>query len=105
MTKRVFFLCRLQEGVDPAEYEQWVRDVDLPTARAVPAISSYEVIRLDGPVREGDVPYDYIEVIEISTDLGTYKADLEGIPDRARFISEWRSYVSAPVAAHGTVIE
>jgi hypothetical protein len=104
-TKRVFFLCRLREGVDRAEYEQWVRDVDIPTALAVPAIVSYEVVRLDGPVRDGAVPYDYVEVIEISTDMDTYKQDLEGIPDRPRFIAEWRSFVGETDAVHGTVIE
>ena len=35
----VFFLARLRQGVDPATYEQWVRDFDYPTARSIPSSS------------------------------------------------------------------
>jgi hypothetical protein len=104
MSTRVFFLSRLHEGADPAEYERWVRDVDLPVARAIPAVRSYDVVRLDGALRDGEVPYDYIEVLEVS-DLETYKRELEEIPDRAGFSAAWRSFVGEAVSVHGTVIE
>ena len=34
MAQRVFFLNRLHAGVDPPEYEDWIRRVDYPVARA-----------------------------------------------------------------------
>ena len=34
MAHRVFFLNRLHDGVDPEEYEAWIRRVDYPIARA-----------------------------------------------------------------------
>ncbi len=34
MAQRVFFLNTLHDGVDPAEYEDWIRRVDYPVARS-----------------------------------------------------------------------
>jgi hypothetical protein len=99
----VFFLSRLRDGVEQSDYEQWVREVDLPTARAIPAVLSYEVVRLDGALRDNEVPYDYVEVLEVS-ELGAYARQLEEIPDRAAFSAAWRGYVGETVAVHGTSI-
>lgn len=104
MAKRVFFLARLREGVDPGEYEQWVREVDLPTARAIPSVNRYDVVRIDGALRDNEVPYDYIEILEV-TELETYRRELEEIPDRAGFSAQWRSFVGEVIAVHGTAIE
>jgi hypothetical protein len=104
MATRVFFLSRLHAGVDPAEYEQWVRDVDLPVVRAIPSLVSYDVVRIDGAWRDGEVPYDYIESIEVA-DPEVYKRELEEIPDREEFSATWRRFVGEVVAVHGTVVE
>jgi hypothetical protein len=104
MTTRVFFFNRLNEGVDGADYERWVREVDYPTARSIPSIVSYEVVRVDGPFRDSGVPCDFVEVVEI-TDLDDYRRDLEGLLDRDRFIAELRSFVGPADSAYGTLIE
>ncbi len=105
MTTRVFFFNKLRNGVDGADYEQWVRDVDYPTARSIPSIMSYEVVRLDGSLLEdGAVPYDYVEVIEV-TDLDAYRADLPNIPDREGFVAQLQSYIGEVERVHGTLIE
>jgi hypothetical protein len=101
MGSRVFFLNRLHATVDRAEYERWVQEVDYPFARALPAINSYEVYRLQGPLRDGEVPYDYIEVVEV-TDLDDYRADLSGLPEE--FVTGWRTFVADSIAVHSTVI-
>jgi hypothetical protein len=72
----VVFLARLRSGVDPAVYEQWVREVDYPRARALPSVLSYVNYRLDAPLRKADVRYDYLEVLEV-TDLDAYRSDLQ----------------------------
>jgi hypothetical protein len=104
MTTLVFFLNRLAEGVRGDDYERWVRERDYPTARALPSICSYEVVRLDGPLREGPVPYDYIEVVEV-TDLDAYRTDLARLPGREEFVAELRGFIGEAVAVHGTLIE
>lgn len=104
MTSRVFFFNRLNENVAAADYERWVREVDYPTARSIPAIASYEVVRVDGPLRDAGVPYDYIEVVEIA-DVDAYRADLAGLPDREEFVAQLRSFVGPADAVMGTVVE
>jgi hypothetical protein len=105
MAQRVFFLNKLREGVKPEAYEKWVREVDYPLARSLPAIDSYVVTRLDGLVmEEGGAPYDYLEVVEI-TSLEEYRAALSGGPEVEEFFEEWSSYVAESVAAYGEVIE
>ena len=104
MTTRVFFFNRLREGVEGADYERWVRDVDYPKARSIPAIQSYEVVRLDGALRDDDVPYDYVEVVEVS-DLDDYRRDLGQLPGREEFVAQLRGFVGEAVAVHGTLIE
>jgi hypothetical protein len=104
MTTRVFFFNRLAEGVDPAAYERWVREVDYPKARSIPSILSYDVVRIDGPLRDAGVPYDYVEVVEVS-DLEAYRSDLASLSDREQFVAELRAFVPSADAVFGTLIE
>ena len=104
MTTRVFFFNRLNEGVTGEAYEEWVRETDYPKARAIPAIVSYEVVRVDGPLRDSGVPYDFIEVVEV-TNIDSYRADLAGLPGRDEFVTQIRSYIGHADAVIGTVIE
>jgi len=104
MAHRVFFLNRLHDGVDPEEYEAWIRRVDYPIARAQGAIADYTVTRIEGTLSgEGESPYDYLEVIEI-TDLEEYRA-LGALPEFRQLLQEWSQYVSEAVMIHGGVIE
>ena len=104
MAERVFFLNTLKPGVDPAEYESWIRRVDYPVARAQSAIESYVVTRLAGTLSgEGEPPYQYLEVIEI-TNIEEYRAGL-GTPEMERLLEEWSTYVGESVAVYGDVIE
>ena len=65
MTHRVYFLSKLRPGVDPSDYEAWIRRTDYPVARACPAILSYDVTRIDGTLDGQDTPsVNYLEVIE-----------------------------------------
>ena len=104
MTHRVFFLNRLRDGVDPQEYEDWIRRVDYPIARAQGAIRDYTVTRIEGTLNgESGSPYDYLEVIEI-TELDSYRA-LGSLPEFEQLLQEWSHYVAEAVMIHGEVIE
>jgi hypothetical protein len=104
MAQRVFFLNKLREGVDPQEYEDWIRRVDYPVARAQGAITAYTVTRIEGTLSgEGESPYDYLEVIEI-TDLDAYRA-LGELPEFQQLLQEWSQYVAEAEMIHGEVIE
>ncbi len=100
----VFFLNKLRDGIAPEAYEQWVREVDYPVARALPQIKSYVVSRIDGSLDGKESPYPYIERVEI-TDLADYQnalANAEGMED---FFTQWSSFVGESIAVHGEEIE
>ena len=103
MARRVFFLNRLHEHTDPAEYEAWIRRIDYPVARAQEAIRSYTVTRIEGTLDGGESPYDYLEVIEI-TDLDAYRA-LGRKPEFEQLLREWSAFVAEAVIVHGEEIE
>jgi REDY-like protein HapK len=106
MAHRVFFLNKLREGVDPADYERFVREVDYPFARRLPTIRSYVVSRLEGLFDGGEAPYDYLEVVEI-TELEAYRKSLDPSADREvqRFFEQWSSFVGESLVVHGEVID
>jgi hypothetical protein len=99
---RVFFLNRLREGVDPAAYEEWVRQSDYPIARRWPCVERYEVTRLDATLDGGPPAYHYLEVLEI-TDIDEYRQVLD-TPEFRQLLSEWSQFVASTESSHGEVI-
>ena len=100
----VFFLTRLSSQEDREAYEHWVRETDVPTARGLPGVNNYRVVRLESPVMDGvsSPPYDYIEIIEIS-DLETYQNALGGVdPD---FLTQFTGFIGEFESVHGSVVE
>ena len=61
-----FLITTLKPGVDPAEYEKWVREYDYRIARGRPNMISYAVHRIAGPI-DGvpDARWSYLERIEV----------------------------------------
>jgi hypothetical protein len=103
VTHRVFFLNKLRPGVDPADYEAWIRDTDYPVARASSAIRSYDVTRIEGTLDGTGTPsVQYLEVIEV-TDIDEYRA-VGGTPEFVKLLQEWATFVELDEALHGTVI-
>ena len=105
MAQRVFFLNTLHEGVKGEDYEQWLRDVDYPFARALPTIIRYETTRIDGNLfgSEGEPPCQYLEVIDI-TNIEDYEKGAAG-PEFEAFLKEWSAYVADSTMVWGEVIE
>jgi hypothetical protein len=104
VTHRVFFLNKLRPGVDPADYEAWIRATDYPVARASSAILSYDVTRIEGTLDGTGTPsVQYLEVIEV-TDIEEYRA-VGGTPEFVSLLEEWATFVELDEALHGTVVE
>jgi hypothetical protein len=103
MATRVFFLTRLKPGVDPDEYEEFVRVEDYPVARALPSVQRYEVTRLEGlALGEGDPPAAYLEVLDV-TDLDAYRADVAAV----ELASLWEGLlerIEIESAPYGTIL-
>lgn len=61
-------ITTLKPGVDPRDYEKWVREYDYKVARARENMISYQVFRIVGApsVNDGSqLPWSYVERIEI----------------------------------------
>lgn len=100
----VFFLNKLREDANAADYEQWIREVDYPTARALPPIESYVVARIGATLDGQPSPYHYIERVEI-TDLAEYQQALANTEGMEAFAEQWNSFVGESIAVHGEEIE
>ncbi|MBW9110435.1 hypothetical protein JNB63_10570 [Microbacterium trichothecenolyticum] len=100
---QVIFLSTLREGADAEEYERWIREVDYPTARSLPSVVSYNVLRISGAIR-GSAPCHYVELIEVS-DFERYRMELQTMPGRTEFLEELNSFLGDVNSFYGTLVE
>lgn len=71
-----FLISTLKPGVDPAEYEAWVRARDYALVRSLPNYVSYRVHRITGPIQGfAAAGWQYLERIEVRS-LARHDADL-----------------------------
>lgn len=62
---RIVVLFNLKKGIDPADYEAWVRDADYPATRGLSSVEGFTTYRTKGTLGGGAAPYAYVEVIDI----------------------------------------
>lgn len=71
-----FLLSTLKAGVDPAEYEAWVRERDYALVRTLPNYVGYTVHRIRPPIQGAEASgWQYIERMEVKS-LEQHDADL-----------------------------
>jgi hypothetical protein len=71
-----FLISTLKPGVDPAEYETWVRERDYALVRSLPNYISYRVHRITGAIEGAEGSgWHYIERIEVRS-LEQHERDL-----------------------------
>ena len=100
----VFWMSRLKSGVAANDYETWVQDFDYAKARELPSLRSYQTYRIQAPFLEAEsVPFDYLEVIEV-TDLEAYRRELSEHPAAQAIAQEWGDYVELVYSLSGTLI-
>ena len=68
-------LFNLKDPAAAAEYERWAREVDLPTAGALPSVERFEVLKATGLFGGGVSPYQYFEILRIK-DMERFGADV-----------------------------
>ena len=63
-----FLISTLKAGVDPAEYERWVRERDYAWVRTRPNYRAYTVHRIRGPIDgAAGARWQYLERIEVES--------------------------------------
>lgn len=71
-----YVITTLKEGVDPTDYERWLREYDYRVARTLPGIISYRTHRITAPIAGAEgAGWNYIERIEVR-DVEQYRQDL-----------------------------
>jgi len=59
-------LFNLKPDADQQAYEQWARQTDLPTVKALSSIDCFEVLKTQSMLMSDQPPpYQYIELIEV----------------------------------------
>ncbi len=95
---QILVVFNLRDGVDPALYEAWARDTDIPTVRALGSISGFDVYRATGLLSSDTAPpYAYAEMIAVADDdafgadvasetMQRVAAEFQGFADNPQFI-------------------
>jgi hypothetical protein len=73
---------KLKDGADPAAYEKWAKERDIPTATSLPSVDSFVLYKVKSLIDGAAAPYDYVELIEIN-DLERFPADASSEPMQA----------------------
>lgn len=64
---RIIVLFNLKPGVDPAAYEAWAKQIDIPGCNALGSVERFSVHRATGLFgSDAPSPYQYVEVIDIT---------------------------------------
>ncbi len=74
---RIIVPFNLKPGTNVAEYEEWAKTKDVPTASALGSVKSFTVHKATGLFGDPEAtpPYQYFEVLDI-TDMDAFIADI-----------------------------
>ncbi len=80
---RLLVLFNLKPGVTRETYEQWARDVDLPTVRGLVSVERFDAYRVCGALGSSEPPpYQYAEVIDVR-DMSRFGSEIATAQMRA----------------------
>ncbi|MBY0306954.1 MAG: REDY-like protein HapK [Sphingomonas sp.] len=93
---RIICLFNLKPGVDPATYEAWARNGDIPAVNALGSVTSFTVHKATGLFgSDAKPPYDYVEVIDISG-IDSFVADVT-TPEFQALAAPFRDFADDPI--------
>ena len=93
---RIIVLFNLKPGTDIAEYEDWARTKDVPTASGLPSVKSFTVHKATGLFGDPDTPppFAYFEVLDI-TNLDEFVADVSD-PEFQAEVAPFQEFADSP---------
>ncbi|MCA8903132.1 MAG: REDY-like protein HapK [Hyphomonas sp.] len=92
----LIIIYSLQEGVTPADFEEWVATRDHPTMRALSRVKDFQTYRADGLLTgEGTPSVAYIETFAINDLAGFGSEDMASEAVQA-ITSEFAGFAEAP---------
>ena len=91
-----YVITTLKPGVEPADYERWLREYDYRVARTLPSIVSYRTHRIEGPINGAEAAgWNYIERIEVR-DQEQYAKDLASPAGQELLRQLYEHYLERP---------
>jgi len=90
----VVVVFNLKAGVDPARYEAWARQTDVPNVKALASVRDFRVLRVAGLMNGAKAPYQYVELIELHS-LDALRTDVKS-EIMQRVAREFREFADAP---------
>ena len=90
----VVVVFNLKAGVDPARYEAWARQTDLPNVKALASVRDFRVLRVASLMSGAAAPYQYVEIIDLNS-LDGLRADVKS-EIMQRVAREFREFADAP---------
>lgn len=93
---RIIVPFNLKPGTDVAEYEEWAKTKDVPTARNLPSVTGFTGHKATGLFGDPDTPppYAYFEVLDI-TNMDDFVADISD-PAFQEAAAPFQTYADAP---------
>ena len=93
---RIIVPFNLNPGTNIAEYEEWAKTEDMPTAGGLPSVNSFTVHKATGLFGDPDTPppYQYFELLDI-TDLDAFIADVSD-PEFQAKVAPFQDYADSP---------
>lgn len=91
----VIVLFNLKDAAQREAYERWARDVDLPTAGALPSVDKFEVLKASGLLTGGPSPYQYVEILRINS-MEQLGKDI-GTPAMQAVAAQFQSFADNPM--------
>jgi len=88
-------LFNLKDATQRAAYEKWAREVDLPSAGALPSVDKFEVLKASGLLTGGPSPYEYVEILRIN-DMAQLGTDV-GTPTMQQVSAQFQAFADNPL--------
>ena len=90
----IVVVFNLKAGVDPARYEAWARQTDMPNVKALASVRDFRVLRVAALMNGAAAPYQYVEFIELHS-LDALRVDVKS-EIMQRVSREFREFADAP---------
>lgn len=92
---KIVVLFNLKEGIDPAVYEEWALNTDIPTVGGLKTVDNFEVFAVSGLLDGSPSPYRYVEIID-TRDMDAFVAEVS-TELMQRIAAEFQSFADNPM--------
>ncbi|MCU0467586.1 MAG: hypothetical protein MUF58_03220 [Arcicella sp.] len=95
--KTLIVLFNLKEGVSADDYEQFAKELDIPTVKGLKSVSDFQVFKSQGIFgSDAKPPYQYVEVIHFES-IENLVSDMGKEPKMAEIPAKFQELADNPI--------